>query len=188
MFIQWEFLGLQIQETASQVALRELLWGGKGGARLHRSSATKGSSLNIKRLLWIKGKPTCQCRRCRRLKFYPCVGKTPEGGNDHPLQYSCLGNPMDRGTWQATLHRDAESDATEHTHTHTHTHKATKYQITQIKEFSAFLCMGKKKSRVSVGEGNGNPLQYSCLETPMDRGTWWAIVHGVTKRWTWLTN
>ena len=30
------------------------------------------------------------------------------------------------------------------------------------------------------GEGNGNPLQYSCLENPMDRGTLWAIVHGVT--------
>ena len=31
----------------------------------------------------------------------------------------------------------------------------------------------------SSGEGNGNPLQYSCLENPMDRGAWWAIVHGV---------
>ena len=31
------------------------------------------------------------------------------------------------------------------------------------------------------GEGNGNPLQYSCLGNPMDRGTWWATVHGVTK-------
>ena len=31
------------------------------------------------------------------------------------------------------------------------------------------------------GEGNGNPLQYSCLENPMDRGTWQAIVHGVTE-------
>ena len=30
----------------------------------------------------------------------------------------------------------------------------------------------------SPGEGNGNPLQYSCLENPMDRGTWWATVHG----------
>ena len=29
--------------------------------------------------------------------------------------------------------------------------------------------------------GNGNPLQYSCLENPMDRGAWWATVHGVTK-------
>ena len=33
----------------------------------------------------------------------------------------------------------------------------------------------------SPGEGNGNPLQHSCLENPMDRGVWWATVHGVTK-------
>ena len=32
-----------------------------------------------------------------------------------------------------------------------------------------------------TGEGNGNPLQYSCLENAMDRGAWWATVHGVTK-------
>ena len=37
---------------------------------------------------------------------------------------------------------------------------------------------------ISPGEGNGNPLQESCLENPMDRGAWWATVHGVTKRWT----
>ena len=34
------------------------------------------------------------------------------------------------------------------------------------------------------GEGNGNPLQYSCLENPMDRDAWWATVHGVTKSQT----
>ena len=33
----------------------------------------------------------------------------------------------------------------------------------------------------SPGVGNGNPLQYSCLEHPMDRGAWWATVHGITK-------
>ena len=33
----------------------------------------------------------------------------------------------------------------------------------------------------SPDEGNGNPLQYSCLGNPMDRGAWWAIVHGVAK-------
>ena len=33
----------------------------------------------------------------------------------------------------------------------------------------------------SLGEGNGNPLQYSCLENPMDRGTWQARVHGITR-------
>ena len=36
----------------------------------------------------------------------------------------------------------------------------------------------------SPGEGNGSPLQYSCLENSMDRGAWWVIVHGVTKSWT----
>ena len=35
--------------------------------------------------------------------------------------------------------------------------------------------------RRSPGEGNGNPLQYSCLENPADRGAWWATVHGVTE-------
>ena len=36
----------------------------------------------------------------------------------------------------------------------------------------------------SPGVGNGNPLQYSCLEKPMDKGAWWVTVHGVTKSWT----
>ena len=43
----------------------------------------------------------------------------------------------------------------------------------------------------SPGEGNGNPLQYSCLGNPMDRGAWWATVHGVTKQLDtteWLNN
>ena len=35
----------------------------------------------------------------------------------------------------------------------------------------------------SPEDGNGNPLQYSCLENFMDRGAWWAIVHGVEKSW-----
>ena len=36
----------------------------------------------------------------------------------------------------------------------------------------------------SLGVGNGNPLQYSCLENSMDRETWWATLRGVTKSWT----
>ena len=39
----------------------------------------------------------------------------------------------------------------------------------------------------SPGEGKGNPLQYSCLENPMDRGAWWATVHGVAKSRTRLS-
>ena len=37
-----------------------------------------------------------------------------------------------------------------------------------------------------IGEGNGNPLQYSCLENPRDRGAWWAAVSGVAQSWTRL--
>ena len=44
------------------------------------------------------------------------------------------------------------------------------------------------RSERSLGEGNGNPLQYSCLENPMYRGAWWAIVHSVTKSRTRLSN
>ena len=40
----------------------------------------------------------------------------------------------------------------------------------------------------SPGEGNGNPLQYSCLDNSMDRGAWWATVYGVAKRQTWLSD
>ena len=38
------------------------------------------------------------------------------------------------------------------------------------------------------GEGNGTPLQYSCLENPMDGGAWWAAVRGVARSWTWLSD
>ena len=41
---------------------------------------------------------------------------------------------------------------------------------------------------ISWGEGNGTPLQYSCLENPMDGGAWWAAVHGVDKSWTRLSD
>ena len=37
-----------------------------------------------------------------------------------------------------------------------------------------------------IGEGNGNPLQCSCLENPRDRGAWWAAIYGVAQSWTRL--
>ena len=51
----------------------------------------------------------------------------------------------------------------------------------QLKKFN-------KYSRVHMGKGNGNPLQYSCLENPMDGGAWWAAVHGVAKSRTRLSD
>ena len=74
-------------------------------------------------------------------------------GNDNPLQYSCLENPVDREVWWAAVHRVAQSR-------------------TWLKQLSMHAC---------VAEGNGNPLQYSCLETLRDRGAWWAAVCGVAQ-------
>ena len=45
---------------------------------------------------------------------------------------------------------------------------------TRLKGLSKYAC---------IGEGNGNPLQCSCLENPRDGGAWWAAVHGVTQSW-----
>ena len=87
-----------------------------------------------------------------------------------------------------------------HTHTHTHTH-------TQTSSCSLSSCWGfpgGSEVKVSAcnagdlglipglgrtpGEGNDNPLQYSCLENPTDGGAWWATAHRVTKSWTRLSD
>ena len=65
---------------------------------------------------------------------------------------------MDRGAWQSAVHRVTQS-------------------WTWLKRLSMHAC---------IGEGNGNPLQYSCLENPMDGGAWWAAVHGVAQSQTRL--
>ena len=60
----------------------------------------------------------------------PGLGRSPGGGNGNPLQYACLGNPMIRGAWWATVHA-VTLNARARTHTHTHTHTHTK-KITEI--------------------------------------------------------
>ena len=54
---------------------------------------------------------------------------------------------------------------------------------TKLKEMSIIF---NQTYATTFGEGNGTPLQYSCLENPMDGGAWWATVHGVAKSWTRL--
>ena len=83
-------------------------------------------------------------------------GRSPGEGNDNPFQYSCLENSMTRGTWQAIAHEvdfPGGSDG-----------KASVYNA---RDLGSSPGLGR-----SPGEGNGNPLQYYCLENPMDRGAW----------------
>ena len=58
----------------------------------------------------------------RDLGSIPGLGRSPGGGNGNPLQYSCLGNRMDRGAWWATVHVVTESRTWLSTHTHTNTY------------------------------------------------------------------
>ena len=57
---------------------------------------------------WLRGKKSA-CS-AGDVGLIPESGRFPGGRHGNPLQYSCLENPMDRGTWQATVHRFAESD------------------------------------------------------------------------------
>ena len=61
---------------------------------------------------WLRGKDSvCQITKHERFEFNPWVRKIPCRRNWYLLQYSCLGNPMDRGAWRATVHRvPKESD------------------------------------------------------------------------------
>ena len=78
-----------------------------------------------------------------------------------------------------------------HTHTHTHTHRLPQW----LSGKQSTCNTGDKGDAGSIPglgrsprQGNGNPLQSYCLENPMDRGAWWATVHGVTKSQTQLSN
>ena len=100
--------------------------------------------------------------RTERLHFHFslwCIGE----GNGNPLQCSCLENPRDGGAWWATVYGVAKS-------------------WTWLRDFH-FYCLLVLTDFIGIsmyflplvtlfGEGNGTPLQYSCLENPMDRGAW----------------
>ena len=129
--------------------------------------------------------------------------------NGTPLQYSCLENPMDGRAWKAAVHGVAEgrtrlSDFTFTFHFHAlekeiATHSSVlAWRIPGTREPGRLQSMGSlgvghdwATSLSCIGEGNGNPLQCSCLENPRDEGAWWAAVCGVAQsrtRLKWLSS
>ena len=65
----------------------------------------------------LSGKESANAGDPRDTVSIPGLGRSPGGGNGNTLQYSCLGNPMDRGTWQATVHGVAKSQTRLSTYT-----------------------------------------------------------------------
>ena len=129
-------------------------------------------------------------------------------GNGNPLQYSCLENPMDGGAWWAALHGVAKSRTQLSDFPFTfHFHALEKEMAPH-----SVLLPGKSHGQRSLvgcspwgreeldtteqlhfhfslscmGEGNGTPLQCSCLENPRDTRAWWAAVSGVAQSRTRL--
>ena len=93
----------------------------------------------------------------------PKLGRCPGEGNGNPLQYSCLENPMDRGAWWATVHRVLRVG-----------HDWVTSDLPCSSDDKESACNAGDPGLIPElgrcsGEGNGNPLQYSCLENLMNR-------------------
>ena len=123
------------------------------------------------------------------LGLIPGLGRSPGEGNGNPLQYSCLENSMDGGAWWATVHGVAKSRTLLSDFTFTWLSWASlvaqksKTSVCSAGDPGSIPGLGR-----SPGEGNGSPLQYSCLENSMDGGAWWVTVHGVAKSRTRLSD
>ena len=108
-----------------------------------------------------------------------CLSMQEGEGNDNPLQCSCLQNPGDSGAWRAAVYGVAQSQ------TRLKRLSSTSSNAGDAGDAGSISGLGK-----SPWEGNGNPLQYSCLKNLMDRGAWQAIVPAIAKelRMTWWLN
>ena len=103
-------------ETHSSIFAWEIPWSEEPGRSCKRAGHEWVTKISVARGFPgdRSGKePACQCR-CKRRGFDPGLGRSPGGGHDNPLQYSCLENPMDRGAWGATVHGVAESRTRSH--------------------------------------------------------------------------
>ena len=158
-------------------------------------------------------KPTCQFRGLRRHRFGPRLGRYPGGANGNLLQYCCLENfHGQRSVVGYSSGGHKELDTSEQLSLHSpilyiahawatrNAGKVNKWELSSSSKerdhilgiyrnfYWTFLTLSyfTEDTYQVNGEGNGNPLQYSCLENPRDRGAWWAAIYGVTQSRTWL--
>ena len=130
---------------------------------------------------WCSGKEsTCKCRRCR---FDPCVGKIPWRRKWQTTPVFLPGkSPGQRSLVGYTPWGCKESYTTAQLHTHVCVllgfpgGSEGKESTCNLEDPGSVAGLGR-----SSGRGHGNPLQYSCLENPMDRAVWWAIAHGAAR-------
>ena len=97
---------------------------------------------------------------------------------------SCLAlcDPVDCSTPGFPVHHQLLELAQTHIH---RVSDAIQPSYPLLSPFPPYVSVGLKCTELlGAFEGNGIPLQYSCLENPMDGGAWWAIVHGVADSWT----
>ena len=110
----------------------------------------------------------------------PGLGRCPGGGHGNLLQCSCLEDATDREAWQVT----ATGSQSWTCHWGFPGGAAVKNLPANAEDTRDVGSI--PGSECSPGGGNGNPLQYSCLENFMDKGAWQATVHGVAKSQTQL--
>ena len=121
---------------------------------------------------WLSGKELPANAGKLRESFDPWVGKIPWKRNGNPLQYSCLGNPMDRGAWQATIHgvTKSQTQLSAHTREHTNTPSSTalvssiasKWNENTI--FPICLTYQMRSSRIQVLKACTQASNYLTLE------------------------
>ena len=111
----------------------------------------------------------------------PRSGRSPGEGNGNPLQYPCLENSINRGAWWATVHGVTKSQDWSNLAHIPRIISVYQWSLSHFigsSEVKASACNAEDLGSIpgsgrSPGEGKGNPLQYSCLENPIDGGAWW---------------
>ena len=119
------------------------------------------------------------------LSLIPGSTRYPGDGNSNPLQYSCLENPMNREAWWAIVNgvSTVGHDLVTKPQPWLPRWPSGRESTCNAEDLGVIPGSGR-----FPGGGHGNPLQYSCLENPMNREAWWAIVHGIAKSRTQLSD